>query len=70
MQFFESMQVMNYDETASQVYQRLTQSDRELAKRRLGKDMRIASLAKPLLGESHFHKVQRSSLEINGTSLW
>ncbi len=43
--FFQSMQGMNYDETASQVYQHLIQSDRELAKRRLEKDMRIASIA-------------------------
>jgi tRNA(fMet)-specific endonuclease VapC len=45
MQFFQSMEVMNYDETASQIYQRLIQSDRNLAKRRIDKDMRIASIA-------------------------
>lgn len=45
MQFFQSMQVINYDEAASQIYQHLIQSDRELAKRRLEKDMRIASVA-------------------------
>jgi tRNA(fMet)-specific endonuclease VapC len=45
MQFFHSMEVMNYDETASQIYQRLIQSDRDLAKRRIEKDMRIASIA-------------------------
>jgi tRNA(fMet)-specific endonuclease VapC len=45
MQFFQSMEVMNYDETASQIYQHLIQSDRQLAKRRIEKDMRIASIA-------------------------
>jgi tRNA(fMet)-specific endonuclease VapC len=43
--FFKSIQVVNYDEPASQVYQQLIQSNPALAKRRLDKDVRIASIA-------------------------
>jgi tRNA(fMet)-specific endonuclease VapC len=43
--FFKSMQVVNYDESASQVYHQLIQSNPVLAKRRLEKDVRIASIA-------------------------
>ena len=43
--FFESMQVVGYDESVSQVYQQLIQSNPALAKRRLEKDVRIAAIA-------------------------
>ena len=43
--FFKSMQVVNYDESASRIYQQLIQANPALAKRRLEKDMRIASIA-------------------------
>ncbi len=43
--FFKSMEVVNYDESASQVYQQLIHANPALAKRRLEKDVRIASIA-------------------------
>ena len=43
MMFFKSMPVLNYDNSASQIYRQLIQDDRELGKRRLEKDIRIAS---------------------------
>ena len=42
---FKSMPVLNYDNSASQIYRQLIQDDRELGKRRLEKDIRIASIA-------------------------
>ena len=43
--FFRLMPVIDYDHSASQIYQQLIQDDRELGKRRLDKDIRIASIA-------------------------
>ena len=45
MMFFKSMPVLNYDNSASQIYRQLIQDNSELGKRRLEKDIRIASIA-------------------------
>ncbi len=43
--FFQTMPILNYDQAASDVYQRLIQANADLSKKRLDKDMRIASIA-------------------------
>jgi tRNA(fMet)-specific endonuclease VapC len=43
--FFQTIAILNYDQAASDVYQGLIQADPNLAKKRLDKDMRIASIA-------------------------
>jgi tRNA(fMet)-specific endonuclease VapC len=43
--FFQTMPILNYDRSASDVYQRLIQTNADLAKKRLDKDVRIAAIA-------------------------
>jgi tRNA(fMet)-specific endonuclease VapC len=43
--FFQTMPILNYDQAASDVYQRLIQANADLGKKRLDKDVRIAAIA-------------------------
>jgi tRNA(fMet)-specific endonuclease VapC len=43
--FFQTIQLLNYDQSASDTYQRLITNTPALAKKRLDKDMRIAAIA-------------------------
>jgi tRNA(fMet)-specific endonuclease VapC len=43
--FLQTMPILNYDRSASDVYQRLIQTNADLAKKRLDKDVRIAAIA-------------------------
>jgi tRNA(fMet)-specific endonuclease VapC len=43
--FFQTLQLLNYDQAASDTYQRLIANTPALAKKRLDKDIRIAAIA-------------------------
>jgi tRNA(fMet)-specific endonuclease VapC len=43
--FFQTIQLLNYDQSASDIYQRLITDTPILAKKRLDKDIRIAAIA-------------------------
>lgn len=45
VEFVKLLDVLNYDENASQTYLRLIQNNPELGKRRIDKDVRIAAIA-------------------------
>jgi tRNA(fMet)-specific endonuclease VapC len=47
--FFQKLPILNYEASASQVYQQLTQANPTLGKHRLENDVRITALAKPLV---------------------
>lgn len=47
-QFFQRMPILNYDATASTVYDQLIRDNPSLAKRRLDNDMRIAAIARSI----------------------
>lgn len=56
LDFFSNQKVLDFTEVAFEQFQELTRQ-----KVRAGtQDLRIASLAMPLLGESHFQLIQRS----------
>jgi tRNA(fMet)-specific endonuclease VapC len=43
--FFQTIEILDYDQAASAVYERLIQDHPHLAKKRLDKDVRIAAMA-------------------------
>jgi tRNA(fMet)-specific endonuclease VapC len=59
-ELFGKVPVLEFDATAYDCYLTLLEQNPALRKSRLRNDMRIASLAEPLLGESHYPMVQRS----------
>ncbi|MBD2483466.1 type II toxin-antitoxin system VapC family toxin [Planktothrix sp. FACHB-1365] len=44
LDFFKAVSILNFDETASKIYEKLIHENRELNKKKLQKDLRIAAI--------------------------